>query len=46
MSSRMKAMLAIKLLFGIQAPLLDTYTNPINKFSWISTMKINIITSK
>ena len=46
MSSRMKAMRAMKLFFKIQAPLLSTYTNLINKFSLISPMGINFITSK
>jgi len=46
MSSKMKAMLAMELLSGIQAPLLGTYTNSINKFNPISPMEINFITSK
>ena len=44
--SKMKAMLAMKLFSVIQAPLLGTYTNSINKFNSISPMKMNSITSK
>ena len=43
MSSRIKAM---RLFSGIQAPLLRTYTNPINKFNLISPIKIDLITLK
>ena len=46
MSSRIKAMLAMRLFSGIQAPLLRTYTNPINKFNLISPIKIDLITLK
>ena len=45
MISRIKAMLATKLFFEIQAPLSSIYTNSMNKFSLISSLEIKFITS-